>query len=93
MKITTVLSAVCLCTAAHVAQAETIVVDGQVSIAPSTVQTPARGSDMKSVERQFGAPETRHATVGKPPITRWDYKGFSVFFEGDHVITSVATGS
>jgi hypothetical protein len=31
--------------------------------------------------------------VGKPPITRWDYPGFSVFFEGDRVIDTVATSS
>jgi hypothetical protein len=48
---------------------------------------------MKTVEKQFGAPTTRHPTVGKPPITRWDYPNFSVFFEGDRVIDSVATGS
>ena len=96
MKIRTVLTAACLCAAAHLvqsdlAQAETIVVDGKVSVAPSSVQTPARGSDMKAVERKFGAPQTRHPTVGKPPITRWDYQGFSVFFEGDKVINSVVT--
>jgi len=45
------------------------------------------------VEKQFGPPTTRHPTVGKPPITRWDYPNFSVFFEGDRVIDSVATGS
>ncbi len=98
MKIQAVLSAVCLCGAVQMvqsdpAQAETIVVDGKVSIAPSSVPTPTRGSDMKSVERKFGTPQTRHPTVGKPPITRWDYQGFSVFFEGDKVISSVATSS
>jgi len=92
MKIKIVLSAACLGAFVQLAHAETVVVDGKVNIAPTTVQTPSRGSDMKAVERQFGAPQTRHPTVGKPPITRWDYKGFSVFFEGSHVITSVATG-
>jgi len=32
----------------------------------------------------------RHPTVGKPPITRWDYPSFSVFFEHDRVIHAVA---
>jgi hypothetical protein len=41
------------------------------------------------VEKQFGAPVTRHPTVGKPPITRWDYNGFAVVFEHDRVIDSV----
>ena len=93
MKIKIVLSTACLCAAACAAHAETVVVDGKVGIVPSSVQTPARGSDMKAVEQRFGAPLTRHATVGKPPITRWDYQGFSVFFEGSKVISSVATGA
>jgi hypothetical protein len=29
--------------------------------------------------------------VGAPPITRWDYPNFSVFFEGDRVIHAVVT--
>jgi hypothetical protein len=29
---------------------------------------------------------------GQPPITRWDYAGFAVFFEHDRVIDAVATG-
>ena len=56
-----------------------------------------RGATMEQVEKQFGAPANRHAAVGggsqqQPPITRWDYSGFSVFFEHDRVIDSVVTG-
>ena len=96
MNIRTLLTAASLCAAAQfiqlgVAQAETVAVDGKVSIAPSTIATPARGSTMSSVEKKFGAPANRHPTVGKPPITRWDYQGFSVFFEGNRVISSVVT--
>jgi hypothetical protein len=75
------------------ARAELIVDDGKVAVAPASVPQPARGSLMKTVEKQFGAPIARHPTVGKPPITRWDYPAFSVFFEGDRVIDTVATGS
>lgn len=70
-------------------RAETVVIDGQVSVVGSNVATPARGSTMKSVEAKFGAPQTRHPTVGTPPITRWDYANFSVFFENDRVIDTV----
>ena len=45
---------------------------------------------MKVVEARFGAPAARHEAVGKPPITRWDYKGFTVYFEYDHVVHAVA---
>jgi hypothetical protein len=57
----------------------------------SAVARPERGSTMVGVERKFGAPVTRHPTVGAPPITRWDYPSFSVFFEGDRVIHAVVT--
>ena len=46
---------------------------------------------MSDVEKHFGAPVEKHPTVGAPPITRWDYSGFSVFFEHDRVIHAVAT--
>ena len=59
------------------------------STAPTPVSTPIRGITMTTVEAKFGAPTERHAAVGKPPITRWDYPGFSVFFEYQHVIHSV----
>ena len=73
------------------ARAALVVDDGKVAVAPANVPQPAPGSLMKTVEKQFGAPATRHPTVGKPPITRWDYPNFSVFFEGDRVIDSVVT--
>lgn len=73
------------------AAAETLVIDGKVQVEPSSVPRPVRGASMKSVQQRFGEPVTRHATVGKPPITRWDYPKFSVFFEYDHVIDAVVT--
>lgn len=60
----------------------------------SPVSKPAKGSTMKAVLRDFGAPTTKRAPVGggskhQPPITRWDYPGFSVFFENNHVVDAV----
>ena len=60
-------------------------------LASRTVARQERGSTMVTVERKFGAPVTRHPTVGAPPITRWDYPAFSVFFERDRVIHAVVT--
>jgi len=71
--------------------AETIVVDDQVKLRDSSVEMPKRGITMIQVEAHFGAPATRHDAVGAPPITRWDYSTFSVFFERDRVIHAVAT--
>ena len=73
------------------AVAETIVVDDQVQLRDSAVAKPKRGITMTQVEAKFGAPVTKHDAVGQPPITRWDYPGFSVFFEHDRVIDTVAT--
>ena len=50
---------------------------------------PNRGSTMATVQSRFGEPTQRHATVGNPPITRWDYPQFSVYFENDRVLHSV----
>jgi hypothetical protein len=82
-----------LCAAASsAAVAETIVVDDQVKVRDSAVERPDRGMTMGTVEKRFGAPASRHPTVGRPPITRWDYPGFSVFFERDRVIHAVSIG-
>lgn len=74
------------------AHAETVVVDDQVMVRASTVERPARGITMSAVEAKFGSPANRHAAVGAPPITRWDYAGFVVFFERERVIDAVAIG-
>ena len=70
--------------------AETLVVGDQVELKAVTRELPQRGATMSSVEAKFGAPKLKHDAVGKPPITRWDYDGFSVYFEYQHVIHAVA---
>lgn len=91
MKIPSLLVAALVVCAAPLASAEIVTIDGNMSVRDAAVDHPARGSTMQSVETKFGAPVNKHAAIGKPPITRWDYPGFSVFFENDRVITSVAT--
>ncbi|HET8690611.1 MAG TPA: hypothetical protein VFM30_00615 [Steroidobacteraceae bacterium] len=54
---------------------------------------PGRGSTMATVESRFGPPSNRHAAVGNPPITRWDYPQFSVYFENDRVLHTVLARS
>lgn len=92
MRARTLLALLLGCTVA-VASAETIVVNGRVMVAPSSISHPHRGETMRQVEAHFGAPEKRYPTVGKPPITRWDYPGFSVFFEFTRVVHSVVHAS
>lgn len=54
---------------------------------------PRRGSLMSQVEAQFGAPNEKREPVGDPPITRWVYPAFTVYFEYDHVVHAVLNKS
>jgi hypothetical protein len=71
------------------AGAATVAVDNGIAVQQSDVATPARGMTMDQVATKFGAPVTKVPAVGKPPISRWEYAGFVVYFEADHVIHSV----
>jgi hypothetical protein len=58
--------------------------------AQTQLGTPNRGMSMAQVEARYGTPSEKVAPVGDPPITRWVYPGFTVYFEGHHVIHAVA---
>ncbi len=55
----------------------------------SHIVVPAGGETQKEVLERFGLPDEEHPPVGKPPITRWDYREFSVYFESRRVIHAV----
>ncbi|MEM9533420.1 MAG: hypothetical protein AAGA23_21035 [Pseudomonadota bacterium] len=50
---------------------------------------PGNGLTMDQVTSQFGEPANRYGSVGDPPITRWVYDGFTVYFEYQRVIHAV----
>ena len=50
---------------------------------------PDNGLSSAEVEERYGAPIRRGRPVGDPPITRWTYDDYSVYFEYDLVIDSV----
>ena len=55
---------------------------------------PQRGMSMAQVERRYGAPVDKLPTAGgdaprHPPINRWRYNGYTVYFERSRVIHSV----
>ncbi len=52
---------------------------------------PHRGMSMEQVTQHFGKPESSVAAVGTPPISRWHYDGFIVYFENNRVINSLMT--
>jgi hypothetical protein len=90
---TRILAAVALgCMLSGTALADTIMVNDKLQVRESQMATPKRGSTMSDVEKRFGAPVDKHPTVGQPPITRWDYNGFAVVFEGDRVVDAVVLG-
>ena len=55
----------------------------------SGISKPAKGMSMAQVEKRFGTPSTRQAAIGEPPIARWVYSDFTVYFEHSHVIHAV----
>jgi hypothetical protein len=68
----------------------------QVPTPGASADKPASGMSMESVEAKYGAPSKRVPAVGgasaqQPPITRWEYPGFVVYFENNHVVHTVVT--
>lgn len=53
------------------------------------IDKPHHGADQASVRSHFGEPIKRKGPTGEPPIVRWDYSQFSVYFENNTVIHSV----
>ena len=68
----------------------------KVPASPGGANMPSSGMSMDSVEAKYGAPARRVPAVGgasaqQPPITRWEYPGFVVYFENNRVIHTVVT--
>lgn len=85
------LAALLIASASH---ADTLLLDGIDMDRQSVDARPKPGMSMTAVESTYGTPAQRHAAVGgaveqQPPITRWDYSSFSVYFEHDRVIHAV----
>jgi len=97
MKATVLIAGLVFSACVSVASAQTVREDvlliERVKMAHG-ITLPARGTLMSQVESQFGAPSVKHPAVGggsavQPPITRWDYPTFSVYFENNHVVNAV----
>jgi len=86
-RLRTISLATLLLAAWGMAGADTL--DMQGVAAPGSDGRPTRGMTQASVEAKFGAPAAVKAPVGDPPITRWVYPGYTVYFEGDRVIEVV----
>jgi len=83
-----IVSAIALLVAfGSLASAETVNTDGAMT--HSDDGRPSRGMSQESVESKYGNPTSVKAPVGDPPISRWEYANFVVFFEYDKVIHTV----
>ena len=93
MTLLTVLATLAL---AGPAAADTLLID-RVERAAS-LPRPTQGLSMAEVRARYGDPVAQFAPVGggrpqHPPITRWQYDGYTVYFEHEKVIYSVADRS
>lgn len=68
-------------------QAEVLLIDAIRQAAG--VSLPAAGVSAETVRVQFGEPRSTVPAVGEPPISRWVYDGYTVYFEYDRVIHAV----
>jgi len=70
---------------------DTLLIDA-ISKAPansaSGLLRPDNGESMDMVHARFGNPIEELSAIGNPPITRWVYNGFTVYFEYDRVVSS-----
>ena len=53
------------------------------------MELPQRNMDKESVRRDFGDPQEMVDAVGEPPISRWVYAEYVVYFEDNWVLYSV----
>ena len=51
-----------------------------------------KGLSKEEVYSRYGEPQKILTAVGNPPISRWKYDQFTVYFEQEHVIHTVAHG-
>jgi len=59
------------------------------SVLDHILAVPKRGQQMRDVRRQIGAPSRVITPVGNPPITRWIYPRFTVYFQRSRVLRAV----
>ncbi len=70
----------------HILAADTL----DIPDATGSGNYPERGSLKSRVLDLYGEPVQRIAEIGQPPISRWVYEEFKVYFEYDRVIHSVS---
>lgn len=62
---------------------------GQQAKNQAAIDMPSTGTSKEVVRNLFGDPLEEIPPKGNPPISRWKYEGFTVYFDNDRVIHSV----
>jgi len=62
---------------------------GEQGADKASLERPVRWMTTAAVEEKFGAPLSKGAPVGTPPISNWEYPEYRVYFEGDRVLHTV----
>ncbi|MES9869923.1 MAG: hypothetical protein ABW082_15545 [Sedimenticola sp.] len=93
MKLTApLLLAAALIPAAPAVTADVLLLDAiaeNPANSPQGVERPRNGQTMDQVRARFGEPVKEMPWIGDPPISRWVYDGFTVYFEHELVINTV----
>jgi hypothetical protein len=81
--------AVLALSASGMAIADTLIIDGLEQSGEAVAERPNRGQSMEKVESVWGQPQSKQGAIGDPPISRWEYSEFIVYFEYQRVIHAV----
>lgn len=83
------LGALSLLLSATWAQADQVRVPVGEQSQASNIARPLAGMKKADVEEKFGEPLERTGPVGEPPISSWEYRDFTVYFESNTVLHTV----
>lgn len=74
---------------AHLSAEEINLPPAETEVTEFSVQLPGRGMSMEMVQNRFGEALEKDPAVGDPPISKWTYNNFTVYFESEFVIHAV----
>jgi len=75
--------------ASSAVQAESLLIENIDKSSAALTERPKRGMSMDTVASNWGQPANKNAAIGEPPISRWEYSTFIVYFEHQNVIHTV----
>ena len=71
------------------ANAEVLKHPDQIPEVVKLSDAPHRGMSRSQVLSKFGEPISKQPAIGSPPVSSWEYRSYSVYFENDFVLHTV----